>query len=142
MDVARSSLSNDSTIPACVVVNIDDAHISSSVNTALDLLVVSGKVRGVESTAKLIVHQELPADCETKDVQAVIVHEVFHLGNAIISWVDNVGRYAVSGSVATEVEATMSNQISGSALLYAISLRDVDAGVADSASNGRTSCCC
>lgn len=87
--IGRSSLTNNASIPACIVVNIDDAHGGTSIDAALDLLVVGGKVRSVQFAAELVVHQELPAHGDAKDVQARILHKVVHLADTCLGWIDD-----------------------------------------------------
>ena len=64
--------------------NVDDAA-STGRQASLDQSVVFCEVILIESTGKDIVGKELPADWQTKYVEAVIVHEVLHLTSTVMS---------------------------------------------------------
>jgi hypothetical protein len=99
LDVGRTALANNGTVPAAVVVHVDNAHGGAGIQAALDLLVVGGPVVGVEGTADGV-DQVLPADGETESVEAVVSDEVLHLVETSLARVDNVAAARAVGSTA------------------------------------------
>jgi hypothetical protein len=97
LGVCRSALSNNTTVPTGVVVDVDNAECSTGVQAALDQLVVRGPVVGVEGAAKVVVEQKLPSDWKAECVQAIVLDEMLDLVN--------VGGLAGSVDGATKVEA-------------------------------------
>jgi hypothetical protein len=77
--IGRSSLSNNRSVPTCIVVDIENAQRCTRVETALDQAVVLTKVIAVQCTAKIVVEQELPAYWQTESVKSIIFDEVVHL---------------------------------------------------------------
>lgn len=89
LDVGRTALADNGAVPAGVVVNVNDTHGSTGVQAALDLLVISGPVVGVEGAANSV-HEVLPANGETEGVEAIVSDEVLHLVETSLTRVDNV----------------------------------------------------
>ena len=56
-------MTHDGTIPASVIVDVNDAKCSTSVQAALDLSVVGLPVVGIEGATKVVVKEELPSNC-------------------------------------------------------------------------------
>jgi hypothetical protein len=111
--VGWSTLANDATIPAGIVVDVDDA-LASLVETSLNKLIVLGKVVGVESTTKSVVDQVLPSDGQAEHIHSVVPGEMLHLANAV--WIVvlavevpqrgiDLGSVAITIGRTTEVEA-------------------------------------
>lgn len=105
LGIGRAALSNDSAVPAGVVVDVDNAHGRTSVQAALDLLIKSRPVLRVESTANTV-HKELPAHRNAEGVEAVVVDEVLHLVETGLAGVDNAASGASAVSSATKIEAS------------------------------------
>lgn len=103
--VRGTALANDLAVPAGVVVDVDDAHGSTGIQAALDLLVVCSPVVSLEA-ATGSVHEVLPADGNTEGVEAIIVDEVLHLVKTSLARVDDAAGGARSISAATEVETS------------------------------------
>lgn len=125
MDVVWTALSDDLAVPSSIVVNVNDAHVCTGIDTALDLLVIRCEVGRIQSTAELVVDQELPAHCKTESVQAIVSDEVLHLSKTILARIDNIGCDAVTRSITAKVQSG-----------------NVHASIADFTSDSRTSCCC
>ena len=88
--------------------DINDAACASS-QARLDKCVVLLEVVLVEGAGKHVVGQELPANRETEDVEAVVVDEVLHLAGTIVTVVGEQRRPGTARSartigVASEVE--------------------------------------
>lgn len=102
LSIGRSTLTNDRTVVAGVVVDVDDAHGCTRVQASLNQLVVVLEV-AVQGAADAV-DDVLPADWETECVEAVILNEVVHLSGANADRVgDLIG--ASSRGVTAEVEA-------------------------------------
>ena len=70
-------------VPARIVVNIDNAR-RARVQTRLHERIVLDKVVLVDRAAEDAVGEELPADGEAEDVEAVVVDKVLHLALAVV----------------------------------------------------------
>jgi hypothetical protein len=106
LGVCRSALANNSTVPAGVVVDVNNAKRSAGVQAALDHLVVRGPVGGVEGAAEVVVEQELPSDRNAEGVQAVVLDEVLYLVDADLARVDDACCLTSSVDGAAEVETS------------------------------------
>lgn len=117
-----TTAADNSTIPASIVVQINDAQFSARVQAISDLGIVFGKEGAIEGTTESAANEILPSDRNTESVQLVIFDEVVHLiltgGRGV-----NVGT-AVAVCVHSEIEAG-----------------DVDSGVLDFAFGGRGGSC-
>ena len=70
-------------VPTRVVVDVDDACCSSSIDASLHEGVVLGKVGGNDIASRGVASQELPAHRKTEDVEAIVIDEVLHLAGAV-----------------------------------------------------------
>ena len=77
-------------IPAGIVVQVDDAHLRRSLQTALNKLVICCEVGCIEAASEVVVEQVLPADWQAEGVETVVVCKMLHLCNAIIARVDRI----------------------------------------------------
>jgi hypothetical protein len=107
--VRWSTLTNNCSIPSSIVVDIEDAQRCTRVQASLYEAIVLCEVVPIQSTAELVVEQELPAHGETESVERVILDKVVHLCQCSASTDDVVrlvrscqGAFAVDG--ASEVE--------------------------------------
>ena len=97
-------------VPTRVVVDVDDACCSSSIDASLHEGVVLHEVRVVDR-ANNVVHQELPAHGKTESGEVVVAHKVVHLALAVMTvvlkkrWVCG-DSLAVAVGVAAEVESS------------------------------------
>lgn len=98
-------------IKASVVVHINDARRSSG-KAGLHKRIVLDKVVGVKSAAGsgIVVNEELPANRETENVEAIVIDEVLHLAGTVVAIVlsqrrPSTARVAVSVCVAAEIES-------------------------------------
>lgn len=82
LSVGHAGLPYDVTVPASVVVDVDDAEGGAGGEAVLHQGVVVAKVGGIEGAAEVVVDEVLPADRKAESVQAVLGHEVLHLGRA------------------------------------------------------------
>ena len=113
--ICRSTLTDNATIPSCIVVDINDAR-GSGVQADLDKSVVLSKVVGVERASKSVIGEILPSDRETEDVQAIVLYEVVHLTLTIASTVEGEGRShtgGVTGSIGATAKVETSNVDTG-----------------------------
>lgn len=82
-------MTDDATVPASVVVDINDA-VGTSRETGLHELVVFAKIGGVKVAAQYVGSQILPSDWEPECVHAVGRDEMGHLtgsvGSETASW--------------------------------------------------------
>lgn len=77
-------MSDYSTIPASIVVNIDNAtNIAINIQACVHQVNVFGPVGGVKRASQNLPCKELPGSWETENVEAVIVVEMFHLTSAV-----------------------------------------------------------
>ena len=116
LDVGRTALANNGAVPATVVVHVDDAHLGTSIQAALDLLVVGGPVVRVEGAAEGV-DEVLPANGETEGVKAIVSDEVLHLVEASLARVDNVAAARAVGSTAKVETGDLSNNMSAFRLI-------------------------
>lgn len=105
LGVGRASLPDDRTIPASVVVNVDDTKGGTGVQASLDLLVIGREVVGVKVTTKVVVEQELPSDGDSECIQAIIGNEVLHLVDASLTWVGYTAGLACTIDGAAKVKS-------------------------------------
>ena len=89
--------------------DVDDAAGSGS-QACLDQSVVFGKVGLIQGSGEDVVREELPADGETEDVEAIVVDEVLHLPSTVRAvvlgqWGPRSAGRAVAVGVAAKVEA-------------------------------------
>ena len=91
--VGWSSLTDYGTIPAGVVVDVDDAACTCG-EASLDEHIIRAHEIGIEVTVGAEVDEVLPADGKSKDVEVVVFHEMVHL-------LDIVGRWAGRRSLGT-----------------------------------------
>ena len=56
-------MTHDGTIPASVIVDINNAKRCASVQTALDLSVIGLPVVRIQGATKVVVKEELPSNC-------------------------------------------------------------------------------
>ena len=77
--IGRPALTNDSSVPAGVIVDIDDTQRGASVQAALHKLVVVTGVGRVQVPAQLAVDEVLPANRKTESVEVVVLDEMRHL---------------------------------------------------------------
>lgn len=103
--VGGTALANDLAVPSSVVVNVKDTHLSD-VQAALHQVVVGTKVRAVEGTTKVVVDQVLPTNWQAEGVKPIIIDEVLHLGDTIVTWVAHAGDRAGAVRRAAEVKAS------------------------------------
>ena len=82
--VFGSTLTNDLSVPAGVVVNIDNT-VSTSDQTSLDQGVVFGEIRRVQRATDLIIDEVLPPNGQSERVQTIVVNEVLHLTRTILT---------------------------------------------------------
>ena len=68
MGVGGSTLAHDGTVPTSVIVDINNAKRSTSVQAALNLSVVGLPVVRIEGATKVVVEEELPSDCRADDL--------------------------------------------------------------------------
>ena len=78
ISVWRATLTNNSAIPACVVVDIDDAR-SASFETCLDNAIVCSQELGVEVRPQSITDKGLPSNRKTEHVQFIVFYKMLHL---------------------------------------------------------------
>jgi hypothetical protein len=111
LDVGRTALTNNGAVPATVVVHIDDAHLSTSIQAALDLFVVGGPVVCVEGATNGV-HKVLPANGKAEGVEAIVGDEVLHLVETGLARVDNVAAARAVGSTAKVETGDLSQHVS------------------------------
>ena len=99
-----AAAADDGTVPAGVVVEVDDTQLSAGVQAVCNLGVVLRKERAVEVAAEGIANEVLPADGETEGIELIILDEVVHLGLTSGAGVLVSTRAAVG--INTEVEAS------------------------------------
>lgn len=74
----RATLADDLSIPASIIVNINDARCTGS-QASLDQLIILPGVCRIQLPSKLVVEQVLPADRQSEEVEIVILDEMLHL---------------------------------------------------------------
>jgi hypothetical protein len=92
LSVGGSTLTDDSAIPAGVVVQINDTKGTGS-EAALNQLVVGSKDSGIKCTAKRVLGEVLPSDRQAVGIELIGGGEVLHLGDAV-----GAGVYVSSGA--------------------------------------------
>jgi hypothetical protein len=100
-----TAAANNLTVPAGVVVEVEDTELGAGVQAVGHLLVVLGEEGGVEVATELAVDKVLPANGETESVELVVLDEVLHLGLTGGSGVDVAAGGSTVG-VHTEIEAS------------------------------------
>jgi len=109
LGVGWATLTNDGTVPARVVVDINDTEGCARVQTTSDEAVVVGKVGGIKSAAQNAVDEVLPADWKTESVQLGVLDEVVHLGSAsggdVVSAADSAGTVSTASKVESGCKA-------------------------------------
>lgn len=103
--IGRATLADDVAVPAGVVVQVNDAHLSTSIQAALNLRIERRPVVRVEGAADAV-HKVLPAHGNAEGVQAVIVDEVLHLVETILARVDDAASVASAVGSAAEIETS------------------------------------
>lgn len=73
--IGWTALSDNATVPAGVVVDINNT-ISAQRETTLNQLVILAKIVRVERTAKVVVDNELPSSRQAENVEGIRVDEV------------------------------------------------------------------
>lgn len=63
LGVSGTTLTHDGTVPASIVVNVNNAKRGTRVQAALDQPIVGLPVVGIEGATKVVVEKELPSDC-------------------------------------------------------------------------------
>lgn len=121
--IGWTALTNDLTIPSAVVVHIDNAHLRGCLQACLNQIVVGREVVRIEGAAEIVVDEILPRDGKAEDVESVIVGEVLHLFDTLLTRRESARKRAASVCAGSEVQPS-----------------DIDTGVLDGSSHGRASC--
>lgn len=82
--VCGSTLTNDVPVPAGIVVYINNT-VSTGVKASLDESVIFSEGLLIEGPTALVVDQVLPSNRQPEGIEAVVVHEMFHLSCAIFA---------------------------------------------------------
>lgn len=106
LNVRWTTLTDDLAVPPGIVVDIDDTHLRSCLQAALDKSVVGGKVGRVQRAAEIAVEQILPTDWQAEDIQAIVVDKMLHLGDAVRPRIDSAGNSAVPRGIGAEIETS------------------------------------
>jgi hypothetical protein len=117
--IRRPTLTNNSSIPSSIVVNIEDTQRRTGVQAPLDEAIVLCEVVPVQGTTELVVEQELPAHRKTENVERVVLDKVVHLCECSAT-TDDVVRLVRSGQGAFAIDRASE-----------IETGDVDTGILD-----------
>lgn len=98
-------MSNDRTIPASIVVDVNDAESGAGAQTTLDLLIVGVPVVRIESSTEVVIEEKLPTNGNAESVHAIVFGKVVHLVNASLARVDDASGLAGTIDRAAEVKA-------------------------------------
>jgi hypothetical protein len=104
LGVSGTTLTDNRAVPTSIIVNVNDTKGGTGAQAALDELVVGREVGRVKVATKVVVEKELPSDGQSESVQAIVVDEVLHLGNASLTRVDDACCLAGSIDATAEVE--------------------------------------
>lgn len=99
-----TALADNVSVPATVVVDVDDAEIGDSQARGHESI-VSGKVGGVEGTTKAVVKEVLPSNGKTEGVEASVSDKVLHLACTSGTRVGDTGDGASSVGAAAEIKS-------------------------------------
>lgn len=88
---STTRLPNNLAAPASIIVNINNT-ISTRGQATLNKLIIHGKIVGIQSAAKDVVHKILPANWEPEHVETMVMGEMVHLPNAICVSLGGQGR--------------------------------------------------
>lgn len=100
-----AAAANNLTVPASVVVEVEDTKGSARVQAVGHLLIVLGEEGGVKGATEVLVDKVLPANGDAESVELVVLDEVVHLGLTGGSRIDVAARGSTVG-VHTEIEAS------------------------------------
>jgi hypothetical protein len=105
LSVGGSSLADNGTVPARVVMHVNDAKTGTTAEAALDKRIVVGPVGGVQGTTEGVVYEVLPSYGQTEGVESIVLNEVVHLVDSGCTRVDNATSVACSVGAAAEVKS-------------------------------------
>lgn len=80
--VCWSALTDNTSVPARIIMDIDDASCTSP-KTRLNELIILGKVRSIQYAPNYIVGEILPSYREPEKIEVVIFDKMRHLSGAI-----------------------------------------------------------
>lgn len=103
--IGRATLADYVAVPAGVVVQVNDTHLSTSIQAALNLCVKGRPVVCVEGAADAV-HKVLPAHGNAEGVQAVVVDEMLHLVETVLGRVDDAASAASTVRSTAEIQTS------------------------------------
>lgn len=84
--ILGSTLANDLSIPAGVVMDVNDT-MGAGGQARLHQVIVFREISGVKLATEFVADEVLPAYGQPESIQAVVLDEVFHLASAVLTLV-------------------------------------------------------